>query len=141
SRGRQRLRRSLHRFEPHARTWAVWKMQGLDARTALADLHAAGVIRETPEELWARMGKHQEEPLDPTQPHLLRWALGYANLTTAFDTETGFLPCNHHHLVAQFARGSGGRFAPECRVQVWHQSNKDDFAAPYTVHFLYRDWV
>src|SRR5262249_13478331 len=73
-----------------------------------------------------------------TQPALLTGALSYANLTTAFDTETGFVPCNHHHLIRQFGRGSDGRFTPEYPVQVWHRQGEGDYDGPYTVQFIYR---
>jgi hypothetical protein len=140
-RGRQRLTRNLSRLEAVAREWAVWKLQGLDVRNALAELHAAGVIRQTPDELLARMDRREddaEERLDTSHPWLLVRALGHAGLTTFFDTETGFVPCHHHHLIQQFAEGSGGRFTPECPVQIWRRRDEDDYNAPYIVQFVYR---
>jgi hypothetical protein len=140
-RGRQRLLDRLDRLEARARQWAVWKLQGLDVRSALAELHSAGVVRQTPDELLARMGEGQGgggEALDVTEPALLAGALSYADLTTYFDTGTGFVPCNHHHLIRHFARGSGGRFTPEYPVQTWHRQGEDDYDGPYTVQFIYR---
>jgi hypothetical protein len=137
-RGREYLSRNLDRLEPHAREWAAWQLQGLELRTALAELHAAGVLPHSPEDLLARMAEREEEPLDTTDPSGLTAALGYAGVTTGFDTETGMVPCDHHHLIRDFAEGSAGRFTPECPVQVWHQQGEDDYDGPYTVQFLYR---
>jgi hypothetical protein len=136
-RGRQRLIQEMNRLEEHAREWAVWKLQGLDVRNALGELQAAGVIRQTPEELLARMSARSEEPLDMTNPSLFTRALGYAKLTTGFDTETGFVPCNHHYLIQEFADGSDGRFAPECPIQIWHRKSAKDYDSPYLVQFIY----
>src|SRR5262249_12034780 len=84
-RGRQRLARNLNRLDAHARAGAEWKLQGLDVRNALTELHAAGVIRQAPDELLARMARRkggQDQALDTTEPALLTHALGAAGLAT-----------------------------------------------------------
>jgi hypothetical protein len=140
-RGKERLIRDLNRLEPSAREWSEWKLHGLDVCNALAELHAAGVISRTPDELLslAQPTEDEEERLDTTHPWLLARALGNSGVITHFDTETGFVPCDHDQLIREFAEGSAGRFTPECPVQIWHQTNQDDFDAPYTVQFIYRD--
>jgi hypothetical protein len=140
SRGRQQLLDRIDQFEAHAREWIKWKLEGLEVRQAVTELHAAGVIEMTPEEVMARIKEHHEKsgkPLDTTEPSLLTLALGYSDLTVYFDTETGSLPCKHHDLILDFARSSGGRFGPECPVQIWHCQDEDDYKGPYTVQFIY----
>jgi hypothetical protein len=125
----------------HAREWVTWKLQGLDVRTALTELHAAQVIRRRPDELLAEMAdwkSKNEEALDTTQPATLRHALGHAGLITHFDTETGFVPCHQEELIRDFAGNSDGRFRPECPIQIWHRRGEEDFDSPYTVQFIYR---
>jgi HEAT repeat protein len=139
--GRELLLKKMDKLDNHAREWVTWKLQGLDVRTALAELHAAKVIRQRPEELLAQMAERREdedEPLDTTGPAVLTRALGQAGLVTHFDTESGFVPCHHEGLIREFAEGSGGEFTPECPVQIWHRHDEDDYDSPYTVQFIYR---
>jgi hypothetical protein len=141
--GRQAVEARFHRLDPYARWWALWKLRGLDVPSAVADLHAAGVIALTPDEVLAGMkqaGEARDEPrpLDLSDPNALLGALALAGLLTVFDAETGMVPCDHHRLILEFGEGSGGRFTPECPVQVWHQQGEEDFDAPYTVQFVYR---
>src|SRR5581483_1672408 len=53
-RGRELLMQKMDKLENHAREWVTWKLQGLDLRMALTDLHAAKVIRQKPDELLAK---------------------------------------------------------------------------------------
>lgn len=142
-RGRELLLKKVDNLDNHAREWVTWKQQGLDVRTALAELHAAKVIRQGPDDLLAEMaerrGEEEDEPLDTTEPAMLTRALGQAGLLTHFDTETGFVPCHHEELIREFAEGSGGKCRPECPVQIWHRQDEDDYDSPYTVQFLYRN--
>lgn len=140
-RGREAVEGARDRLTPDARMWALWKLQGLDLRTALADLHAAGVIATPPEPLLDRMrqrraGIEEVPPLDLSDPVALTSALIEAGILTMFDAETGLLPCRHDRLILEFAPNTNGRFAPECAVQTWHRRNADDLDAPYTVRFL-----
>jgi hypothetical protein len=129
--GRQRLNALLDRLDPHARQWIEWKRAGLHVRNAVAELRAAGILPPA-----------TEDPTDPpaTQdenPRAIVYALGGANLTTYFDTETGFIPCRHDRLIEDFAAGSAGGFVPECVLQLWPRQNEDDFDSPYIVLFLH----
>jgi hypothetical protein len=140
--GRELLIQKMDKLEKHAREWVTWKLQGLDVRTALAELHTAKVIRQKPDELLAKMAKRKsenEKTLDTTQPATFLDALVYAGLITIFDTETGFVPCHHEELICDFAGNSDGRFSPACPIQIWHRQSEDDYDSPYTVQFIYRD--
>lgn len=137
--GREALGRSLDRLDPDARMWAMWKLKGLDLNAALDDLHAAGVLPLPRAAMLDRMRKNRRGfrpgPIDPTDPSTLHEAFGAAGLTTAFDTETGEIPCRHDRLILRFAEGAAGRFAPECPVQEWHREGASG-RGPYTVRFL-----
>jgi HEAT repeat protein len=141
--GRQAVEARLDRLDAHARWWALWKLRGLDLRSAVTDLHAAGVISLPPDEVLMGMRQPGEagdepRPLDLADPYALLGALAQAGLLTVFDAETGMVPCDHHRLILEFGEWSAGRFVPECPVQLWHQQGEEDYDAPYTVQFLYR---
>jgi hypothetical protein len=139
--GRRAVEAHAGHLEPDARMWVLWKQRGLDLRSALADLRAAGVIDLPPEEVLARLARKREReeegPLDLTDPGALKAALDCAGVLVAFDAERDQVPCDHDALLLEFAEASGGRFTPECPVQVWHQQGEED-NAPYTVKFLHR---
>lgn len=58
---------------------------------------------------------------------------------TGFDVETGMLPCRHDSLVLDFAKASRGEFRPEAVLEIWHQTDEEDFDAPYTLQFVVND--
>jgi hypothetical protein len=152
-RGQQVVASRLTEVEPEARMEAVWALQGLNVRGALAELHAAGILPQSPDEVLAEMAQarshphpllgswFEEDPVGEDSPTTVLQALGTAGLVTTFDTETGTVPCDHDHLILDFAEGTAGRFRPECPVQVWHQEHDEDFDAPYTVAFLHNGRV
>ncbi len=82
---------------------------------------------------------NERGPLDLTDPVYLPALLSRAGILTAFDAETGHVPSRHDRLILDFADNSAGRFTPECPVQTWHRKREDDFDAPYTVRFIYKD--
>jgi HEAT repeat protein len=139
----------LDEFEPYARQWALWKLRGLDLRSALSELRIAGIIEAEPEQVLEQIRARREAraeaeddespptPLETSDPSGIFTVLGFAGLITAFDVETSMVPCDHDQLILEFAAGSGGRFAPECPVQFWHQRDEEDYDAPYTVQFIF----
>ena len=142
--GRKAVEEAGDHLEASARMWAMWKLRSLNLDSAIDELRTAGVIRLTREVILEKlrhdrefMGEKVSEPLDASDPHHLTEALAAAGIVTHFDVESDELPCNHHHLIMEFAEDSGGRFQPECAVQTWHQKNPEDLEAPYTVQFLY----
>jgi hypothetical protein len=140
-RGRAYLTAHSGQIEPDANQWIAWKTGGLNVRSALAELYAAGVIQQTPEDLLSRLDPQQQdsdERPDLSDPATLSWALNQAGLATAFDTETGLVPCRHDYLIDAFAQGSGGGFAPEAAIQIWPRECEDDYDSPYFVQFVYR---
>jgi hypothetical protein len=144
--GRAAVEAGADRLDADARAWAAWKLRGIRLESFLADLHAAGVVAPSPEELIDRMraarrrdagrGHVTAAAVDPSDPSEMTAALDAAGVFVAFDAETGVLPADHDALVRTFAAGSGGGFAPECAVQEWHQAGPDDYDAPYTVRFV-----
>jgi hypothetical protein len=120
-RGRQRLASLRDRLDPFAQELDACKRQGLDGLSALAELHAAGLLRESPEEVFARMtekcARDGEPPPDPTTPVTLSAALQWAGLSTLLFNMQG-IPCRHEPLLAQIASTSRGRFTPEYPIQV-----------------------
>jgi hypothetical protein len=143
ARGRVAVEGAMARLEPSARMWAMWKLKSLDLRTAVDDLHGAGVIAIARGPLLERMRKGREtvdeiEPIDLSDPGSFTGALAHADVLTMFDVESDELPCRHDRLILEFATGSAGRFKPECPVQTWHRKRENDFDAPYTVRFLYK---
>jgi hypothetical protein len=138
--GQALLTANSERLDPDARQWMAWRERGLNVEHALSELHAAGVIRQTPEELLSRAKAQRQEPRDPfdvADPTMLSWALNLTGLTTMFDTETGLVPCRHDYLIDDFAQGSSGEFKPECAIQVWVRESEDDYDSPYLVQFVY----
>jgi hypothetical protein len=140
-RGRQVVESNLEQLSPAARMWAMWKLRGIDLRSALRDLGAADVIDLGVEEVLERLRRQREEdeepPVDVTDPGALKSALDAAGVLTGFDAETGQTPCDHDGLIRQFAKCSRGRFNPECPRQTWLQQGEDDYNAHYLVQFLY----
>ncbi len=143
--GRRAVEEAGDRLEASARMWAMWKLKGLSLDSAIDELRTAGVIGLTREAVHEKMhrarepmGEKKSEPVDTSDPQTLTEALASAGIVTSFDVESDEIPCNHHHLVMEFAENSGGRFQPECAVQTWHQKDQEDLDAPYTVRFLYR---
>jgi hypothetical protein len=142
-RGRAAALASMDQFEPWARMWALWKLNGLNLDMAIDDLRAAGVIAIEREPLLKRIRLDQDyldehSPLDLSDSDTLTEALTQADVLTNFDAETGMVPCDHDRLIRLFAKHSRGQFAPECVVQTWDRKREDNVNAPYTVRFLYR---
>jgi hypothetical protein len=143
-RGRKAVEEHFDRLDLGARMWAMWKMQGLDLRSAAAELHASGVIVQKPEEILARIQAHNESrpnpsPGDLSDPDGMISLLAEAELLTMFDAETGEIPCRHDRLLEAFAAGAAGRFEPQYAMQFWRRESEDDFDAPYVVQFVYND--
>jgi hypothetical protein len=142
--GEQFIRDRMNQLDDDARMWAAWKLDKLDLRTALNDLHAAGVIRSAPDELLKKMqvSRHaaaESKPVDTSNPHSLIGALATEGIVTMFDAESGTIPCDHDRLLLDFADGSKQQFLPQWPVQFWHRENEDDYDGPYTVQFVFRD--
>ena len=156
-RGRKVIEESLDKLEWGAWRWAKWKFEGLSLDTALDDMKAAGIIKMSREEVLEPMRQfkklaselstiYKPDPLAINRFSLSEFltALSEAGVLTLFDPmllDTQTPPCYHHDLVMTFAGNSGGGFDPECAVQTWHQKNKEDLDAPYTVRFLYKGRV
>ena len=141
-RGRAFVQDKLDDLDEDARMWAKWKLQNIDLRTVLGELHEAGVISTSPDRLITKMREGRSEnsqSLDLSNPHELASALVCDEIVVMFDAETGTLPCNHDWLVLLFTEYVGDRFRPQWPVQLWHQEDEDDFDAPYTLQFVYQD--
>ncbi len=144
TKGRAAVQQSMNRLEQKARMLATWRLNGLDLGTAIDELHVAGVLPLGREPLLKLMREARERDerggqIDMADPDTLTEAISWAGIFTAFDAETGQLPCDHHRLILKFAENSNGRFKPECPVQTWHRKSNDDFDAPYTVRFVYQN--
>lgn len=107
--------------------------------SALEELRNASVIRQSPDELLEAMAGTEPISLDVSDPNLLSRAPSSSGMVVEFDTETGVVPCDHAELIAEFGRHSGGKFSPECPIQIWEQEDDDDYDGPYTVLFLHRN--
>jgi HEAT repeat protein len=139
--GRELLTRNRARLGVYALPWVAWKLLGLDVRTALAELHAAGVIPQPPQELLRLLIRPLhgvEPPYIMSPPGLLTQALELAGVVTTVDVESGQVPCRHEDLVRRFAANSCGRFTPECPVQMWYREDEEDRDTPYLVQFIHR---
>jgi hypothetical protein len=134
---------NLERLEDDARAWAEWKMNGLDLHTALEDLHRAGITRWAPGALLQKLVEQEcdgdPNRLDASQPVRLWHALAAADLVTGFDSESCDVPAPHDDLIHEFARGSDGRFLPECPIQIYWQERPNDGSGPIRVLFLHQD--
>jgi HEAT repeat protein len=144
SRGQQLVKDHMNELDDDARMWATWKLEGMDLVAALAELHAAGVIRSAPSELLNEMQevgnrRNVAEPLDTSDPDTLVAALAWDGIVTMFDTEADAIPCDHDRLILQFAEGSDGQFVPRWPVQFWHRASKDDYDGPYSVQFVFKN--
>lgn len=144
SQGKQFVEQNADRLDPHAQEVAYWKSQNLDLRTALNDFYAAGILPKTPDEILALMKQPKRNQttaseIDFNDPGELLGALGWAEIVTMFDSETGMIPSNHDELLADWGAATGGKWKPECPVQNWLQESSEDFNAPYIVEFLSGD--
>ncbi len=151
ARGRKVVEEDEDQLTPRARMWAMWKLNGLNLRAAFDELRGTGVIGIAYEPLLEKM-RHAREPgrfehgiglyelgsMDPSDPDILLEALSRADLVTAFDVETGHIPCRHHLLAMRFAENSAGRFPLECAVQAVQRKGEDAAGSLYQVRFLYR---
>ncbi|HEY2587716.1 MAG TPA: hypothetical protein VGI81_18360 [Tepidisphaeraceae bacterium] len=145
--GRRALEARPDLLDPGARQWAMWKLHGLDLRSALAELRDAHIIEMDTDALLAKMQDAgvrrarelgwEAKPVDTTEPSTIYGALATVDLLTVFDVETSMVPCDHDGLIMTFTHGSAGHFRPECPIQIWHAASDDDFDAPYTVQFLF----
>lgn len=136
--GRRFLQAHLCAMEAATRREIEERRDRLDLEGTVSALHAAGVLPGDPEPLLREIRRDMrpgEE--EPEGADALLTVLTTAGRMSYFDTETGFVPCEHHDLIRDLARGSGGRFMPECAVQFWLQDSEDDFDAPYLLHFLH----
>lgn len=139
--GKQLIQQHPDRLDPDAKSVAYWKSEGLDLKVALEDFHAAQIITQTPDELLAEMampGPNSNGPkeIDFNSPYELLGALGYANITTMFDAETGQLPCDHDQLLLDYASISQGKLDPEAIVQFWLRESEEDYNGPYIIQFV-----
>lgn len=144
--GRKFVEGHFSSFDGLACSWATWKLRGIELPAVLADLKSAGIIQRTPEEILEQLQDKEHAgnrigPFDPSDPRELPSALDCAGIMTIFDAEPNVIPAPHHHLISDFTDSTGGRFTPQCVVQTWHRRNKDDDEAPYTVQFVYQNWL
>ena len=145
-RGEAFVKANMDKLTDDARMWATWKLEGLDVMNALEEFHTAGVVQSKPSELIEKMKQSRNQQweaksLDTSDPDSLVGALASEGIVMMFDAETGMIPCHHDRLILQFAEASNGQFSPQWPIQFWHQQNEEDYNAPYTVQFVYKDRV
>jgi hypothetical protein len=133
--GREFIERNKHRLHATAAEWVEWKLRGVVARDVLADLRSAGVIPETPEELFQRAARWFDSS-QKSQPEQLLSALRFSATVTLFDRESCGVPAPHQELIRMLADNSNGQFNPECPVQIWRE-DKDSREGPCVVQFIY----
>jgi len=134
--------------------WAEWLSKDLTVDQLLTDMRLAGIIDQTPEELFQLVAALRRNSLSKTgwaaDESLIYETLRQAGILTDVSGGYGLVPPDHESLIREYARNSNGRFRPECQIQIHPEIDRtgdykaedddDDDDDPFwTVCFVYRE--
>lgn len=132
------LAKTYVRLQKSTKMWLVWELRGLKLAEVLRAFHAGGVLSQPTDADMLRIDKRVSEYGDTAESDRLYAALSEMGVLASFDAESDEIPCRHDRLIrSTFADASGGKFRPTHVRQIWHQKNKNDRTAPYTVEFTF----
>jgi hypothetical protein len=146
SRGKNWLTDNRARFSSDAYIWAHWQIGGLKVHDLLADMRAAGIVQQSPEELLSLVAARRRNSLSAKEWYstssLILETLTEARLCTGHRYGYGIAPPDNALYMQEFAKNSAGRFQLECPIQIYQDPNwnddERDFMDPfYTVCFIY----
>lgn len=127
-----------NRLSPESRAHFLRRFEPPSREEMSEALHEPGLLAlsaQEKENLQRELARDEAVARGDLPPQLFE-LIRAANRGLAFDAEVVILPCRHDELVHRFAKVSGGKFAPEAVLQVWHQKDDEDDKSPYTLQFV-----